>query len=157
MMTMLSRMLVAFAVVAVTGLVALPVEDAGAHCQVPCGIFDDHARVHAMLEDTVTVGRAIEKMAELEGKTDVQSQNQMTRWVMNKELHAQKIIETISDYFLTQRVKPDMEDYEERLVKHHAVMIAAMKAKQGSDAKVTEALREAIQGIAPYYPGDHEH
>ncbi len=38
-------------------------------------------------------------MAELTGKSDVQSQNQMVRWVMNKEHHGQKIIATISDYF----------------------------------------------------------
>jgi nickel superoxide dismutase len=44
-------------------------------------------------------------IAELAGKSDAQSQNQLVRWVMNKENHAQKIISTISDYFLTQRVK----------------------------------------------------
>ncbi|MGD8467739.1 MAG: superoxide dismutase [Ni] [Desulfobacterales bacterium] len=40
---------------------------------------------------------------------------------MNKEKHAQQIISTISDYFLTQRVKPSQKDYTERLLKHHRV------------------------------------
>ena len=54
-----------------------------AHCQVPCGIFDDHARVHAMAEDAVTVAKAAKLITELSGKTDVITQ-QMMRWVMNK-------------------------------------------------------------------------
>ena len=122
------------------------------HCQVPCGIFDDHARVHQMLEDSVTVIKAASMMAELAGKTDAQSVNQMTRWVMNKESHAQKIIETISDYYLTQRVKTDQADYIERLKTHHAVMLAAMKAKQSADKSYGLALQKAIQDLEKYYP-----
>lgn len=122
------------------------------HCQVPCGIFDDHARVHQMLEDSVTVIKAASMMAELAGKTDAQSVNQMTRWVMNKESHAQKIIETISDYYLTQRVKTDQADYIERLKTHHAVMLAAMKAKQSADKSYGLALQKAIQALEKYYP-----
>ena len=79
-----------------------------------------------MLEDTATVEKSLRSMVELSGKPDAQSQNQMVRWVMNKEKHAQNIISTISDYFLTQRVKPDQKDYTERLIKHHAVIVAAM-------------------------------
>ena len=127
-----------------------------AHCQVPCGIYDDYARVQAMLEDAETVAKAMKMMAELAGKTDAQSQNQMVRWIMNKETHAQKVIETISDYFLTQRVKPEQEDYAQRLAKHHAVILAAMKAKQNSDEKSAAALKASIEALATYYP-EHKH
>ena len=77
-----------------------------AHCQIPCGIYDDHARVQSMLEDTATVEKSLRSMVELSGKPDAQSQNQMVRWVMNKEKHAQNIISTISDYFLTSQARP---------------------------------------------------
>ena len=123
-----------------------------AHCQIPCGIYDDHARVHAMLEDVDTIEKSIKMMVDLAGKTDVQSHNQMVRWVMNKETHAQKIISTISDYFLTQRVKPDQKDYAERLARHHAVIVAAMKAKQNADMKYVKTLRERVEALAHYYP-----
>jgi nickel superoxide dismutase len=126
-----------------------------AHCQIPCGIYDDHARVHAMLEDAATVIKSARLINELAGKTDPQSQNQLVRWVMNKEQHAQKIISTISDYFLTQRVKPDQEDYAERLKKHHAVIVAAMKAKQNADVKYGEVLKSSIEALAPYYPASN--
>jgi len=130
----------------------LLVQDASAHCQIPCGIYDDHARVQAMLEDAATVEKSVKLIVELAGKSDAQSQNQLVRWVMNKEKHAQNIIATISDYFLTQRVKTSQEDYAERLAKHHAVIVAAMKAKQNSDPKLAAALTASIKELAPYYP-----
>lgn len=127
-------------------------QNALAHCQIPCGIYDDHARVASMLEDVATIHKAVDLIAELAGKTDAQSQNQLVRWVMNKEQHAQNIIDSISDYFLTQRVKASQEDYAERLQKHHAVIVAAMRAKQNADPAVVDELKAAVEAVAPYYP-----
>lgn len=132
-----------------TGLFA---QQTWAHCQIPCGIYDDHARVAAMLEDAITVEKSIQLISELSGKSDAQSQNQLVRWVVNKENHAQKIITSISDYFLTQRVKTNQDDYVERLKKHHAVIVAAMKAKQNSDMASAAALKESIEALTAYYP-----
>jgi nickel superoxide dismutase len=123
-----------------------------AHCQIPCGIYNDYARVQSMLEDAITIEKSIKLIVELSGKSDAQSQNQLVRWVMNKEKHAQNIISTICDYFLTQRVKPNQKDYADRLLKHHAVIIAAMKAKQNADMKYTKALKDSIEALSPYYP-----
>jgi nickel superoxide dismutase len=75
---------------------------------------------------------------------------------MNKENHAQNIISTISDYFLTQRVKPKQEDYAERLIKHHTVIVAAMKTKQNADLSYVNGLKASIEALAPYYP-EHTH
>ena len=140
---------------AVTGLLLTP-QVSYAHCQIPCGIYDDHARVNALLEDAMTVEKSAREIEELAGKKDAQSLNQLVRWINNKELHAQKVITTISDYFLTQRIKPDMKDYEERLKKHHAVIVAAMKAKQNADVKFALALKKSIEALASYYP-EHKH
>ena len=135
-----------------TGANLLSPQLSSAHCQIPCGIYDDHARVHSMLEDVDTIEKSVKMIGELSGKTDAQSQNQLVRWIMNKEKHAQIIISTISDYFLTQRVKPDQKDYTERLARHHAVIVAAMKAKQNVDMKNVKTLRESVQALSPYYP-----
>mgnify|MGYP001813978538 FL=1 len=126
------------------------------HCQIPCGIYDDHARVKGMLEDAATTKKSIMLISELSGKSDAQSNNQIVRWVMNKEKHAQKVISTISDYFLTQRVKSEQEDYVERLKKHHAIIVAAMKVKQNADMKYVEALEASIKELLAYYP-EHKH
>ena len=124
-----------------------------AHCQIPCGIYDDHARVKAMLEDVATIEKSAKLIKELTAKSDAQSKNQLTRWVMNKEKHAQNIISTISDYFLTQRVKPNQKDYAERLIKHHAVIIAAMKTKQNIDLKYVKNLKKCVKALLSCYPG----
>lgn len=141
-------------VMAIGAGVVLPAPAYG-HCQIPCGIYDDHARVQSMLEDAATVEKAATEIAALASKTDPQSKNQLVRWVVNKEQHSQNIIDTISDYFLTQRVKAEQEDYAERLAKHHAVIVNAMKAKQNADGNV-KALRASIQALAGYYP-EHTH
>ena len=99
---------------------------AHSHCQLPCGIYDDHARVHSMLEDADTIQKTVILIKDNSGKNDAQSNNQLVRSIANKESHAQSIIETISDYFLTQRVKPSQDDYTERLKKHHAVIVASI-------------------------------
>ena len=87
---------------AIMGAGSVMPQSAPAHCQIPCGIYDDYARVLSMLEDAATVEKSVKLIAELSGKPDIQSQQQLVRWVMNKEKHAQNIITTISDYFLTQ-------------------------------------------------------
>lgn len=127
-----------------------------AHCQVPCGIYDDNARVMSMLEDVETVKKAVTMLGELVNNNDVQSKQQFVRWVNNKEIHAQKIISTISDYFLTQRVKASQEDYVERLKMHHAVIVDAMKAKQNAAMEPVLALEKSVKALLRYYP-EHKH
>ncbi|GAX62542.1 superoxide dismutase Ni-type [Candidatus Scalindua japonica] len=129
---------------------------AHSHCQIPCGIYDDNARVQSMFEDAATIEKSAKLIAELARKSDAQSQNQIVRWVVNKEKHAQNIISTISNYFLTQRVKPNQKDYAERLIKHHAVIIAAMKAKQNADVEYATKLNDSIEALSSYYP-EHKH
>ena len=132
---------------------------ASAHCQVPCGIYADHARIHAMLEDTTTIAKAVNQLKALETKTDAQSMNQRVRWTNTKESHASHIIEVVSTYFLTQKLKPaDPTDnkaynaYIQQLTACHQVMRHAMKAKQTVDAKATDALKAAIEHLGSFYP-----
>jgi nickel superoxide dismutase len=142
-------LLIVFTVIGVSLIFPQSVD---AHCQIPCGIYDDYARVQSMLEHAATVEKSARLIAELTGKSDAQSQNQLVRWVMNKERHAQKIISTISNYFLTQRVNPSQKDYAQCLIKHHTVIIAAMKAKQNADVKYAKTLKESIEALSSYYP-----
>ena len=144
-----------FTALTLFGLVFVLSNTAYTHCQIPCGIYDDHARIKQMLEDSANIIKATKLIADLSSKADSQSQNQMIRWVTNKEKHAQNVISTISDYFFTQRVKSSQKDYVERLKKHHAVIVAAMQAKQNADEKHAVALRKSIEDLAQYYP-DHK-
>ncbi len=124
---------------------------ADAHCEVPCGIYADQARFERMIEDAATIKRAQGQMAQLAGKTDAQSVNQMVRWVKTKEEHATNTQHVIAQYFMTQRIKPTQKTYVERLKSSHAVMVAAMKCKQSADTSTAEALKAAIIAFHKIY------
>ena len=126
---------------------------AEAHCQVPCGIYDDSARIHAMEEDATTITKAMNQINELAGGHSALKVNQATRWIMTKEEHASHIIETVAIYFLTQKVKDvkaggdGYDDYLKKLADHHAVMRAAMKCKQTTDPSAALALTQTIDAL----------
>ena len=87
--------------------------------------------------------------------TDLLALNQLTRWIMTKEEHAQKIITIVANYCLCQRVKPEIfandEEYVQALKAHHAVMQCAMKTKQQVDTAACDALDHAIADVAKMY------
>jgi nickel superoxide dismutase len=130
---------------------------ARAHCQVPCGIYDDPARVQQLREDAATIAKAVAAVADLAGKPDPTSANQLVRWVTVKEEHASHVIDVVSVYFLTQRVKPVAEGadgyaaYLAALADHHAVLVAAMKTKQTPTDETVAALKTAIDALATHY------
>jgi len=118
-----------------------------AHCQIPCGIFDDDLRITSIQEDISTIEKSINEIArlQLEKKVDF---NQMVRWINNKETHAGKIQTVIAEYFLAQRVKPvadksspEYADYIKKLTALHEVILAAMKSKQSLDLENVKKLR----------------
>lgn len=126
---------------------------ADAHCQVPCGIYDDQARFDAMLEDTATITKAIGQIGELAGTHDANGHNQLARWVANKESHATSIQRTIGDYFMAQRLKSSDPAYAKKLMASHAVMVAAMKAKQAADPATADTLEKSIKSFYEAYTG----
>lgn len=132
--------------------------DTQAHCQVPCGIYDDAARIAHLREDASTIAKAIKYINEVPAQHDAKALNQAIRWINTKETHASDIIEVVSVYFLTQKVKPvasgaeGYQVYLEKLADHHAVMTAAMKTKQNADPKLVDALNTAIEKLAKHYP-----
>src|SRR5262245_34924816 len=86
------------ALVVVIGAMIVPAL-AFAHCQMPCGIYDDAGRLATLREDAQTIEKAMTEMAKLAGKSDVQSMQQMVRWVTTKDEHASDIITIVSEYF----------------------------------------------------------
>jgi nickel superoxide dismutase len=128
-----------------------------AHCQIPCGIYDDK-RVFDELEEHVdTIKRSIE------GLKDSTSSHDTVRWVINKESHAQKIQDQIAEYFFAQRIKAaakdsaNFESYQTSLELAHKIIVAAMKAKQSDEMKKAEALEAAVKAYRKHYFDLHGH
>jgi nickel superoxide dismutase len=133
------------------------IRPAAAHCEVPCGIYDDQRRFEQMLEDHQTIAKAMTAIRDLTAKrnegAEPLSANQLIRWVATKEAHATSTQDIIARYFMTQRIKPDADGYVKKLTAAHAVMIAAMKCKQTVDAANADALRAAILDFYRAYEG----
>ena len=125
-----------------------------AHCQVPCGIYADQMRFEQLLEDEFTISKAQDQLNELaDGEADAQTINQLGRWVTTKEEHATKIQDTITHYFLAQRIKSGNPEYAKQLMAAHGVIVAAMKCKQSADPDTAEALKTAILALYKAYEG----
>lgn len=135
------------------------------HCQVPCGIYDDQARITMIAEHISTMEKAMKQVMELSKQTPV-NYNQIVRWVTNKEKHAEQLSDIVTYYFMTQRLKPVMKDdakayaaYSNKLELLHHLLFYAMKAKQTTDLGHIEKLRVVLKKFeAAYFEGSgHKH
>jgi len=140
-------------------MMLLSVNSAGAHCEIPCGIYGDEMRFEMIEEHIVTIEKAMQMISELSKEAD-KNHNQIVRWVVNKEEHANFIQEIVSQYFLTQRVKiADTKDkdayqkYVKQVVLLHQMLVYAMKTKQSIDLVNSERLRALLEEFAEIYLG----
>lgn len=132
-----------------------------AHCQIPCGIYGDSLRIDLMKEHTRTIEKSMNTITELKNSDDI-NYNQLVRWVVNKEEHANKFAEIVTFYFMDQRIKPAppeekeaYEKYQNQIELLHRMRVYAMKAKQTTDTENVKKLRELIKKFADSY--FHEH
>ena len=128
---------------ALAGLALFSTANLSAHCQVPCGIYDDNNVIQSMHTDWVTIEKATVTIAEL-SKDPAKNAHQLTRWINNKESHAQDIQEKVLNYFLAQRLKPGADAYVEKLTLCHNIIITAMKCKQSASPEAVKALHDYL-------------
>lgn len=121
-----------------------------AHCEIPCGIYDDEMRIKIINEHIVTVEKSMKQIIELENEKHHNS-NQLVRWIMNKEHHADEIQEIVSQYFMTQRIKLDMENYEKQISLLHQMLIYSMKCKQTTDLTNINKLKSVVNDFEALY------
>ena len=131
------------AVVALTSLVK-------SHCEIPCGIYDDDAGMKEIAEHIFTIEKSMKQIDYL-SKQESPNWNQVTRWVNNKELHANKLNDIVTQYFMTQRIKPAdsgdqaaYADYTKKLTLLHQMLVFSMKSKQTTDVAHTAKLRSLL-------------
>ena len=150
-------------IIALTLLTSILALNAQAHCQIPCGIYDDAARFTSMREHVTTIEKSMNEITKLSTAAE-HSPNTIVRWVNNKEEHADKLTEIVTYYFLTQRIKATepAEKYNAELKLLHGIMVQAMKAKQTTDLDHVQTLRKLITEFENVYtgksvPAPHKH
>jgi nickel superoxide dismutase len=149
---------------AVLGLIAATGSRALAHCQIPCGIYDDPIRFSQLAEHVTTIEKSMKLITELSGE-ETPNYNQIVRWVNNKERHADELTEIATFYFMAQRVKPptDPNDkaaaakYVKQVTLLHQIVVHSMKAKQSTDLENVAKLRTLIEAFQASYLGKAAH
>ena len=127
------------------------------HCEIPCGIYNDEMRIQMIAEHITTIEKAMKQVQEL-SKENPKNFNQIVRWIVNKEKHAEEIQHIVSQYFLTQRIKvPDENDesaqasYTKKISLCHSLLVYAMKTKQTTDLIHTEKLKSLLHDFEHAY------
>lgn len=134
-----------------------------AHCEIPCGIFEDSVRTALIAEHITTIEKSM-KMIEDLSSAEEPNYNQIVRWVINKEEHAIKIQKIVSQYFLHQRIKltdpsntEQHEKYMKLLIYLHELQVYAMKAKQSTDMKYIAKMKASLENFEGIYFHTHDH
>jgi nickel superoxide dismutase len=129
------------------------------HCEIPCGIYGDEMRFTIMKEDIATIEKSMKQIAEL-SKQASPNHNQIVRWVQNKENHADKIRDVVTQYFLAQRVQPvlpkgsaEHDAYLNKLEILHDMIVTSMKCKQTVDLAHVEKLKQLVDRFEKAYLG----
>jgi len=134
------------------------------HCEVPCGIYGDSLRISLLYEHVATIEKGMNKVNEMNKDRAAMNYNQLVRWVMNKEHHAEEIQDIVSQYFLHQRIKVLASDANSKAVAVHNnklrilhnILVMAMKSKQTTDLVYVENLRKSIHDFEHAYFGGHK-
>jgi nickel superoxide dismutase len=129
------------------------------HCQIPCGIYDDEARIKMIAEHITTIEKSMKLIEELSNQDEINA-NQIIRWVNNKEAHADELTHIITHYFMAQRIKiasegnvQEYRKYIKRLTLLHEMLVTTMKAKQTTDTANVAKLRTLLKQFHKAYTG----
>ncbi|MDA3952011.1 MAG: superoxide dismutase [Ni] [Bacteroidales bacterium] len=153
-----------FAILVLLTIISLSISNKSyAHCEIPCGIYEDTLRIKLIQEHIVTIEKSMKMIIELSDE-ETPNYNQLVRWVNNKEDHANKLQDIVTQYFLNQRIKPINEQNTEQYNKYikqltllHELLVYSMKAKQTTDLTYIEKLNQTINNFEESYFHKHEH
>lgn len=121
-------------------------DQAKAHCDIPCGIYDPIvAQINAL-----TVVRMMDLMAALEGE-GLAYENSMSRYIAVKEEHAEKVKNEIRVIFGDFIKDTHVKQYPELPNLFHEIMQLGSKGRQTADREAGLALVEAVNKFAEIF------
>ena len=142
-------------------IVGMSYQNSYAHCEIPCGIYADSVRITMIKEHITTIEKSMKQIEEI-SQSSKPNYNQLVRWVMNKEEHAKKIQEIVSQYFLDQRIKIVDEGQKDAYAKYqkhlellHKMSVYSMKCKQTTDLGFIEKMRATVADFEQAYFHKH--
>jgi nickel superoxide dismutase len=103
-----------------------------------------------------TVEKSMTMIRSLGAEAEV-NYNQLIRWTSNKDEHAEEIQHIVSQYFMTQRIKPaagpgaEYDAYVAKLTLLHQLLIEAMKSKQTLEQEHIDSMRQIVDNFEKLY------
>ncbi len=133
------------------------------HCEIPCGIYNDPMRLDMIAEHIQTIEKSMNQINQLSAAEN-KDNNQLVRWIMNKENHADYLSDIVTQYFMKQRINPVEDKQNEAYGKYireltllHQMMFYSMKCKQATDLKNVAQLKRCLGEFRTSYLGSGEH
>lgn len=131
------------------------------HCQIPCGIYGDPMRFDMIAEHITTIEKSMKEIKALSQDKN-RNDNQLVRWIINKENHSDDLSEIVTEYFMKQRITPvdsndneHYKDYVNKITLLHKLSFYSMKCKQTTDLDNVAKLREYLKQFRTAYLGSH--
>jgi len=127
-----------------------PIDEASAHCDVPCGIYDPITAQIAAL----TVVRMVDLINEADAahkEKDVDYHNTITRAVHVKEEHAEKVKHEIRVIWGDYIKAAQLEKFPELHSLVHNIMLLGSKARQTVDRESAVKLVEEVNKFAEIF------
>jgi nickel superoxide dismutase len=121
-------------------------EQAKAHCDIPCGIYDP---IVAQI-DALTVVRMMDLMAALEGE-GIAYDNSMSRYITVKEEHAENAKREVRVIYGDFIKDAHIEQFPELPSLVHKIMQLGSKSRQTADREAGLAFVEAINRFAEIF------
>lgn len=123
-------------------------EEAKAHCDIPCKIYDPATAQLACL----SLIRMIDLINELDhSNQDAAYHNTLARYISEKEKQGQILKEEVRVIWGDYIKAPQLEKFPEIHELVHGIMLAASKAKQGVDKEAGVALLEKVNRFAEIF------
>jgi nickel superoxide dismutase len=125
-------------------------DEAKAHCDIPCGIYDPHQAQVAAL----TVIRMVDLMTELDAapkSSNLEYHNSMSRYIAVKEEHAELCKREIRVIFGDYMKKEHIDKYPELPWLVHKIMQAGSKARQTASRETAMELLGHVNRFAEIY------
>lgn len=112
-----------------------------AHCQMPCGIYHDDMVFDQIDQYVETMYKAISILKDNKSQTP-RDRNEFTRWVLQKETASDEVADTITTFFLQQKIKPGEQDTIKRITAAHKLLFLLVGIKQNVDLAIVEEFAD---------------
>lgn len=130
-----------------------------AHCQMPCGIYDDQLVYDQVDQYYLTMYKAVSALKNSKFET-LHDRNQYIRWVMLKNEESDTTAKILTTYFLQQKITPMAGDADTQKLVHsiHQLLFYLVIIKQNVDLDIVKQFGKEWENFKQmFHPEADQH